>query len=140
MRSLGLDKLFSGLNRLLMIGLLQVVFWAGWAIASPAMAVELKAELLAQAQQPFNPESIDTADLESAADVVEQAADDVYEGLETTKRIKGKTELRNQKIEEGRDEASSKLQNLAEKARSAESLDDLTVPEQRILRHYHEVN
>ncbi|NJL86388.1 MAG: hypothetical protein HC886_11045 [Leptolyngbyaceae cyanobacterium SM1_1_3] len=120
------------------LGLLQIVLCLS-AIAQPAIALDLN-QLTNQNTSPFSPQSITAENLDAAADAVEQAAGDVYEGLETTKRIKGKTELRNQKIEEGRDHASDKLQELADKARAADSPDELSVPERRILQQYQKVN
>lgn len=77
-------------------------------------------------------------DLQEAAKRVETAAEAVYSGLETTKTLIGKTELRNQAIEGGRDRAKEKLQTLAERALEAqESGTPLTETEKRILRQFY---
>jgi hypothetical protein len=61
----------------------------------------------------------DSPDLNQAADKAEEASEQIYEGLERTKAVVGKTEPRNQVIEEAREHASEKWQSLADKARKA---------------------
>lgn len=58
-------------------------------------------------------------ELEDLANNVDQAADSVYNGLDTTKDIIGKTELRKEAIEHGRDHASGRLGTLSERIRKA---------------------
>ncbi|MFE4107694.1 hypothetical protein [Almyronema epifaneia] len=131
--------LHTRLRQIAAIGLLQLMVWLGSAIAYPAIAVDLQ-PATNPTTHPFSPESVETKDLDQAAEAVDRASEGVYQGLETTKQIKGKTELRNQKIEEGRDTASKKLKDLADKARSVDDADELTVPEQRVLRQYQKTN
>lgn len=59
------------------------------------------------------------AELSELAHEVEQAAENIDGGLERTKVIIGKTAARNQAIEQGRDRASGKLNELAEQVRAA---------------------
>lgn len=78
--------------------------------------------------------------LEQAADQADQLSDDVYGGLDTTKKIIGKTEARNQAIEKGRDAASQKLEELSDRARQAETAgeDVLSATDKRVLKHISE--
>ncbi|HEY9662695.1 MAG TPA: hypothetical protein V6C65_29930 [Allocoleopsis sp.] len=76
----------------------------------------------------------DAAQLDQAADKAEQASDKIFDGLDTTKQIIGKTDVRNRVIETGRDKASRKLESIAEKARSTkQSGDSLSPTEQRVV-------
>ena len=83
----------------------------------------------AGAEQPIN--------LEQAADQADQLSDNVYGGLDTTKKIIGKTDARNEAIETGRDAASQKMQELSDRAEQAKSSgeDVLSTTDKRILKH-----
>jgi hypothetical protein len=78
--------------------------------------------------------------LEQAADRADKLSNEVYSGLDTTKKIIGKTEARNQAIEKGRDAASQKLEELSDRARQAETTgeDVLTATDKRVLKHISE--
>ncbi|MBW4481698.1 MAG: hypothetical protein KME14_04055 [Tildeniella torsiva UHER 1998/13D] len=78
--------------------------------------------------------------LEQAADQADKLSNKVYSGLDTTKKIIGKTEARNQAIEKGRDAASQKLEELSDRARQAETAgeDVLTATDKRVLKHISE--
>jgi hypothetical protein len=80
------------------------------------------------------PQSIN---LDHAANQADDLAEDVYNGLDTTKQIIGKTEARNQAIEQGRNSASQKLDQLADRARQAEASGDdvLSTTDKRVLKH-----
>ena len=58
-------------------------------------------------------------ELTDLADKVDQAAEEVYGGLDTTKEIIGKTDARKEAIEHGRNRAHQKLGSLAERIRAA---------------------
>jgi len=74
-------------------------------------------------------------DVDRAAEKADQASENIYEGLDTTKRIIGKTDKRNQIIEEARDHASQKWQSLADKAKAAQNSDiELTPTEEQVLK------
>jgi hypothetical protein len=75
-------------------------------------------------------------DLELAANRAEAAAEAVFNGLDTTKELIGKTEARNQAIEGGRKNASQKLFALANRVRDArQSGEPLPIADKRILLH-----
>ncbi|MFQ4138331.1 hypothetical protein PGN35_018635 [Nodosilinea sp. PGN35] len=78
--------------------------------------------------------------LEQAASQAEDLSQDVYGGLDTTKKIIGKTEPRNQAIERGRDAASQKMEELSDRARQAEASGDdvLSATDKRVLKHISE--
>ncbi|MGB3309866.1 MAG: hypothetical protein WA939_23375 [Nodosilinea sp.] len=78
--------------------------------------------------------------LEQAADQADDLSENVYSGLDTTKKIIGKTEARNQAIEKGRDAASQKLEELSDRARQAETYGDevLSTTDKRVLKHISE--
>jgi len=74
-------------------------------------------------------------DLDQAAESAERASDDIYKGLDRTKRDIGKTEGRNEIIQKARDHASDKWQSLADKARSAQETDtELSPVDQHTLK------
>ncbi len=75
--------------------------------------------------------------LEQAADQADDLSKNVYSGLDTTKKIIGKTEARNQAIETGRDAASQKLEELSDRAKQAETAgeDVLSATDKRVLKH-----
>ncbi|MDB9526021.1 hypothetical protein PN498_08490 [Oscillatoria sp. CS-180] len=62
---------------------------------------------------------VSSEDLTQLVKGVDKAADDVYNGLETTKKIVGKTEARKEAIAHGRDHASGKLNALADRLQTA---------------------
>lgn len=63
--------------------------------------------------------SISAEELTDLASRVDEAADGIYNGLDTTKEIIGKTDLRKEAIEHGRNHANEKLISLAERIRQA---------------------
>ncbi|TVQ09907.1 MAG: hypothetical protein EA368_08530 [Leptolyngbya sp. DLM2.Bin27] len=87
-----------------------------------------------------DPKQSQPLDLDQAAERAEDLSDEVYHGLETTKKIIGKTEARNRAIEQGRSTASGKLEDLADRARQAESVNDpvLSETDQRVLKNISE--
>ena len=78
--------------------------------------------------------------LNRAADQANDLSEGVYNGLDTTKKIIGKTDARNQAIETGRDTASQKLQELSDRAQQAEATgeDVLSATDKRVLKHISE--
>ena len=75
-------------------------------------------------------------DLGEGIDTAQRAPDQIYEGLDQTKKIIGKTEKRNEIIQEGRDKASDKWKSLAEKARASQDSDvELSPIEEHTLKH-----
>lgn len=147
-----MKSLFSKLyrpstKRLIVVGLLQVFLWLGLSFTNSATALAAdapEANAYQVSDQPrrqaYNPLSHETTqggvDLKTAADNAEQLSKDVFNGLDTTKQIKGKTAKRNQAIEHGRDVAKTKLQEIAGKARSADAPADLSPKESLILKNY----
>jgi len=147
-----MKSLFSKLHqsfpsRLILVGVLQVALWLGFsfAIAPTALAADTpEADAYQVSDQPrrqsYNPLSHETTqggvDLQTAADNADLLSKDVFNGLETTKQIKGKTAKRNQAIEHGRNVAKTKLKDMANKARSVEAPADLSPKESLILKNY----
>jgi hypothetical protein len=75
-------------------------------------------------------------DLDEGIDAAQKAPDEIYEGLDQTKKIIGKTEKRNEIIQEGRNKASDKWKSLAEKARASQDSDvELSPVEEHTLKH-----
>ncbi|WP_416672433.1 hypothetical protein [Egbenema bharatensis] len=90
----------------------------GFGLLTPtAAATPLPVSTVTVAQAP------DIPDLDHAANKAEEASDRIYEGLDRTKAVVGKTEPRNQVIEEAREHASEKWLSLAEKTREAKRSD-----------------
>jgi len=65
--------------------------------------------------------SAPTEELTELADSVDQTAEGLYRGLEKTKQFIGKTEVRKQAIEHGRDHANNRLESLSKRLRNAEN-------------------
>lgn len=79
--------------------------------------------------------STDSLDVDRAAEQADAASEDIYKGLDTTKRVVGKTDKRNQVIEQAREQASEKWKSLADKAKTAQDANtDLTPTEQKTLK------
>jgi hypothetical protein len=91
-------------------------------------------------EQRIDPKQDQPLDLEKAADQAEALSQEVYHGLDTTQEIIGKTEARNEAIEQGRTTASGKLKDLADRARQAETAEDpvLSKTDQRVLKNISE--
>lgn len=77
----------------------------------------------------------ESLDVDRAAEKADQASENIYKGLDTTKRVVGKTDKRNQVIEQAREQASEKWKSLAEKAKTAQNTDTpLTPTEKQVLK------
>lgn len=112
--------------RLLTLGLAQIFLLISLLFVRPATAEALPIATFYSRE--------DSSALQRGADQAEKASDQIYQGLDTTKRIIGKTDKRNQIIQEGREKASGKLDDLADKARSAqETGEPLPQNQQRIV-------
>ncbi|WP_413160747.1 hypothetical protein ACL6C3_19755 [Capilliphycus salinus ALCB114379] len=74
-------------------------------------------------------------DLENGANRAESAADKIYQGLDTTKDVVGKTEQRKQVIEKARDHASDRLKEQSERAKSAQNPNSLDPNERNFLKN-----
>ncbi|EAW34407.1 hypothetical protein [Lyngbya sp. PCC 8106] len=74
-------------------------------------------------------------DLETSANQAEIAADKIYKGLDKTKDFIGKTEPRKQVIEQAREQASNRLKQQSERAKSAKNPDSLDPNERNFLKN-----
>jgi hypothetical protein len=117
-------------NRVILISLVLAVLLFGMAItpfmdktnAALAAPLPIVQPLLAESNPP---------DLEHAANKAEEASEQIYEGLDRTKRVVGKTEPRNEVIEQAREHASNKWKSLADKTRTAKDGDESLSPVDR---------
>ncbi|MBD1911643.1 MULTISPECIES: hypothetical protein [unclassified Leptolyngbya] len=127
-------RLWQGLVVLVMA--LALTFPVGSAQALNVLSLPAQSPLylLTQGTAGTNQSGVD---LDAGIDAAQQAPDQIYEGLDKTKKIIGKTEKRNEIIQEGRDKASDKWQSLADKARAAQNSDDveLSPVEEHTLKH-----
>ncbi|WP_035985714.1 hypothetical protein [Leptolyngbya sp. KIOST-1] len=91
-------------------------------------------------QESVDPKQGQPLDLEKASQQAENLTEDVYNGLDTTKQVIGKTEGRNEAIEAGRATASNNLRKLAERAEQAENSPNTSLSEtdKRVLKHLSE--
>ncbi len=96
------------LTRIISLGLLCLVMVVGLITMAPAQA---KATVFAQ---------VSPAETKKLANDVETAAENSFKGLDTTKKIIGKTKYRNDAIGYGRTKASQKLKALSEKLDASE--------------------
>lgn len=75
------------------------------------------------------------ASLEKAADTAERASEQVFDKMEKTQDIVGKTEGRKEAIQKAREHASNKLKSQADRARSAaENSEDLPYQEKLFIK------
>lgn len=124
-----------GIKLLLCLGFVCANFYI-----SPGMSMAVSFPQVANVQTTNQPITIaqtptQTLDVDRAADKADQASENIYEGLDTTKRIIGKTDKRNQIIEEARDHASQKWKSLADKAKAVQNSDaSLTPTEEQVLK------
>jgi hypothetical protein len=72
-------------------------------------------------------------DIDRASDKADEASDKVFDGLDTTKRIIGKTDKRNEIIQKARETASGKLKALSDRAEQAPDAESLTPPDKQVL-------
>ncbi|MBE9108597.1 hypothetical protein IQ273_04090 [Nodosilinea sp. LEGE 07298] len=124
---MGLRKRIFTLSSAIIAGLVTI------AIGLILWSTTLSSASQGQAVKPQQ----DPVQLEQAADQAADLSEDVYSGLDTTKKIIGKTEARNQAIETGRDAASQKLEELSDRAQQAETHgeDVLSATDKRVLKH-----
>jgi hypothetical protein len=72
-------------------------------------------------------------DVDRASDKADEASDQIFEGLDTTKRIIGKTDKRNEIIQKARETASNKLKDLSDRAEQVPDAEALTPPDKQVL-------
>lgn len=128
------------------MGLRKRIFTLSGAIAAGLVAITIGLVLWSTALSPASQGQVVDAkqnlppSLEESANQADELSDQVYSGLDTTKKIIGKTEARNEAIETGRDAASQKLDELGDRARQAKETgkDVLTKTDKRILNHISE--
>lgn len=77
----------------------------------------------------------ESLDIDRAAEKADEASENIYKGLDATKQVVGKTDKRNQVIEQARNQASENWKSLAEKAKAAQNADtSLTPTEKQVLK------
>lgn len=113
-----------GLAHLLVFFALSIVSLASFG-QETALAASINVGQFVLAEKPANPEQ--------AADRAAEASDQIFEGLDTTKEIIGKTEPRKQAIEHARRHASEKLDDLADKARRTKDSDESLTRAEKIV-------
>ena len=118
-------------------GLVAVIL-ATLFLASPAIAATSNSDAAAAGDQTAEIASLGQAavplDLQQAIMSAEAASLAIFDGLETTQNLIGKTERRKAAIEHGRNHASGRLNNLIERARSADSYRDLAPTDRLVLK------
>lgn len=72
-------------------------------------------------------------DADRGAARAEEASDKIFDGLDTTKRVVGKTDKRNEVIQKARETASGKLQSLSDRAEQVPDADTLAPPDRQVL-------
>lgn len=127
---MGLRKRIFTLSSAIIAGLITIA--VGLILWSTTLSSASQGQAVESQQEPVQ--------LDQAADQAEDLSENVYSGLDTTKKIIGKTEARNQAIETGRDAASQKLEELSDRARQAEIHGDdvLSTTDKRVLKHISE--
>lgn len=126
----GVRKRIFILSGSILAGLITIA--AVLIFRNTALATSSQAQTVQPQQEPVQ--------LEQAAGQADDLSKNVYGGLDTTKKIIGKTDARNQAIETGRDAASQKLEELSDRARQAEVYGDdvLSPTDKRVLKHISE--
>lgn len=126
-------RLWQGLVVLVLAIALTIPTGKAQALDTLSLSVPSSLYLITQG---ISDTSQSNVDLDKGIDAAQQAPDQIYEGLDQTKKIIGKTEKRNEIIQEGRDKASEKWESLAEKARAAQDSDvELSPVEEHTLKH-----
>lgn len=124
---------FYQLRQFVVVGLVQVALVISFGLGlghSSAIASSLQTYAAPLA-------AMTSADQQQATEQVEAGADNVFEGLDTTKRIIGKTDKRNQYIEFGRRHASDKLKAMADQVREKQQVGESLSPvEERVLEQF----
>ncbi len=114
----------------------------GAGLIAIAVGLILWSTTLSSASQgkAIEPQPAQPLQLDRAADQAKDLSENVYGGLDTTKKFIGKTDARNQAIETGRDAASQKMQELSDRAQQAKSSgeDVLSATDKRVLKHISE--
>lgn len=80
--------------------------------------------------QPFNQQ-----DLEEGESQAKQASKDIYKGLKQAKDGVGKTQTRKEAMDYGHKNASNKLEDLAERAKAAQTPEDLNPVDRAFLKN-----
>lgn len=124
---------FSKLRPFIAVCLIQVALFFGLSLSNFGIAdaqakpLTLVAELYRE--KPLN--------LDEAADKSSDASQKVLEDIDTTKKVIGKTPKRNEFIERGREKASKKWNDLAEKAQKSQNSDEsLSATEEQALKRF----
>lgn len=84
---------------------------------------------------PNNSSSFDRQDLDEGKNQAQQASKDVFKGLKQAKEQVGKTQSRKQSMEEGHQKASAKLEDLADRAKAAQTPEDLNPVDRTFLKN-----
>ncbi|MBD2485467.1 hypothetical protein [Planktothrix sp. FACHB-1365] len=111
---------------LILTGLIGV----GWGILmTPVFAKSLTPEADFYHVQGGNTENLD---LQKASDAAKNASEKVFDQLDTTKKVVGKTEKRNEAIEDARNIAHKKLNDQADRAKAAKNPDASLGPNDKL--------
>ncbi|MBE9142538.1 hypothetical protein [Planktothrix mougeotii] len=106
------------------------LIWVGAGIFStPAFAKSLTPEADFYHVQGGNTENLD---LQKASDAAKNASEKVFDQLDTTKNVVGKTEKRKAAIEDARKIAHKKLNDQADRAKAAENPDASLGPNDKL--------
>lgn len=117
----------------LLIGILIISIFIGTGATSAKQSPYSPSDLTRAAE---SAQSTSPQDLKQAAEEVDEAAADVYSGLDKTKDIIGKTDARKQAIEHGRDNVSNKLESLSDRVEeAAQQNKPLNPSDQRAVEH-----
>jgi hypothetical protein len=84
---------------------------------------------------PNDSSSFDRQDLDEGKKQAKQASKDVFKGLKQAKEQVGKTQTRKQAMEEGHQKASAKLEDLADRAKAAQTPEDLNPVDRTFLKN-----
>ncbi|MDY6782262.1 MAG: hypothetical protein SW833_06870 [Cyanobacteriota bacterium] len=113
------------------------IFLSCWVagIVVLGVAIALPETSLAASLPPLMANIADRApepNLERGSREAEKASEKVYEGLDRTQKVIGKTQKRNEAIEYARQHASDRLDSLADKARTAKGASDSLSPVDKV--------
>jgi hypothetical protein len=118
----------GGFRSILISCLIAGIVVLSVAIASPQASLATPLQTLMAAVADRAPEP----NLKQGAQKAEKASEKVYEGLERTQKIIGKTEKRNDAIKYARQHASERWNSLADKTRAVERSEDSLSPVDKV--------
>jgi hypothetical protein len=125
---LSLQKLFTGFAFLLVLLIITDIFQPKLVFANELQPPSILAGI-------ENVKSFDRKDLDLSETQAKQASKKIFKGLEQAKAQVGNQQTRREAMDYGHEKASEKLEDLANKAKAADTPDDLNPVDRMFLKN-----